>query len=563
MQTKTKLLISYGVIILLMLVPGAAYRALNRITDHEILQIMQGALMESHHASDMMKGLFTAHSAVQEITQENILSVLLHEPPDDSEEPGQADRYLGQGLESFRLAHSGSVAATSQSINLARIYGQTKVEASEKQEDLRSLANIAKDFSAYTVMAGEIRNRAQTDPLSATRHLENRLTPLFRTRILPEVENYRKDSLEELEESLKNVRNNIHRAKRMTETFFVTAVLVSGIFGLLITGSITRSVLALGNGAKAYARGDFDAGIDIGSGGEFGKLADVMRNMAAQLKERSRELDSAKKAIEAQNQRLENRVWEQTLHLKQINSRLLQEIEERKAAESRIRKALEEKKILLKEIHHRVKNNLQVISSLLYLQSGRLSHPEAVGALMDSRDRIQSMAFIHEKLYQSRDLSRIHMADYTESLIGHLRVSAMDRGGGVRIEKMARAFYLPIEIALPLGQIMNELITNALKHAFTGRHSGVVTVELSAASGSVDLAVVDDGNGMPPNVDLKNPQRLGFQLVTQLAEQIGARLLVEQRETGACIRMRIPRPDPAGDGLSQAETGMEGSEAGG
>ena len=540
MQTKTKLLVSYGVIILLMLVPGASFRALNRITDHEILQIMQGALMENHHASDMMKGLFTAHMAVQEMARESLLRTLRKGAAGGSGMDPASGRHLQEGLDSFRMAHSGSLAATGQSINLARIYGRTEVEASEKRDDLRWLGLIAEDFAAYENATRKIRETAMADPVAAAEYLESFLTPLFQEKILPQVEKYRIDSVEELETNLATVRSNIHRAKRMTETFFVTAVLASGILGLAITGSIARSVLALSTGAKAYAKGDFDARIDIRSGGELGKLADVMRDMAAQLKDRSTELDTAKKAIEAQNQRLEDRVWEQTLHLKRINTRLLQEIEERKAAEFRIRKALEEKKILLKEVHHRVKNNLQVISSLLYLQSGRLSHPEAVGALMDSRDRIQSMAFIHEKLYQSEDLARIDMAEYTESLIGHLRVSALDRRGEVRIQKKVQAFHLPIETALPLGQIMNELITNALKHAFRGRDSGTITVELMSGDGAVDLTICDDGGGLPPDVDLKNPRRLGFQLVTQLSEQISARFFSENSEGGACFRLTIP-----------------------
>jgi PAS domain S-box-containing protein len=175
-------------------------------------------------------------------------------------------------------------------------------------------------------------------------------------------------------------------------------------------------------------------------------------------------------------------------------SSAIRDITQRRQAEDQIKSSLKEKEVLLKEIHHRVKNNLQVISSLLRLQSASIKDPEALEMFKESHHRVRSMALVHEKLYQSSDLSRIRFAEYTQNLVDNLI-----RSYGVGANKIATKvdvgdFALDIDTAVPCGLIMNELLSNSFKHAFPGNSSGEVRVELRAQNPTrLELTIADDG----------------------------------------------------------------------
>ncbi len=199
---------------------------------------------------------------------------------------------------------------------------------------------------------------------------------------------------------------------------------------------------------------------------------------------------------------------------------------ERDAAEGALRKSLEEKELLLKEIHHRVKNNFQVISSLLNLQSESIQDPEAAQAFMESQNRIKSMALIHERLYQSESLERIDFSDYVNSMAGEISSSFAASAERIRIETELERVELSIDAAIPLGLIVNELITNAYKYAFPNKARGRILVRLKEVGNSVlRLTVSDDGVGMPQAVDAH--QGLGFVLVEALVAQLKGRYWVD------------------------------------
>jgi PAS domain S-box-containing protein len=216
-------------------------------------------------------------------------------------------------------------------------------------------------------------------------------------------------------------------------------------------------------------------------------------------------------------------VSERTAALRAANEQLQREIVERESAESRVRAALAEKDVLLKEIHHRVKNNLQVIASLLYLQSKDLAAPAAVRMFADSQHRVRSMALVHERLYRSSDLAHIDFAGYVRALGTHL-VRAYATGATRLVVDVPDDVQLGIDLAVPCGLIVNELLSNALKHAFPGADSapGVITVALKRdAAGRLRLSVRDNGVGLPREVDFEAPASLGLQLVHMLARQLG------------------------------------------
>lgn len=205
--------------------------------------------------------------------------------------------------------------------------------------------------------------------------------------------------------------------------------------------------------------------------------------------------------------------------LRRLNAELQAEIEERKQAEAQLRSLLEEKQVLLKEVHHRVKNNLAVISSLLNIQTNAIEDEQARAALQESQARIRAMARLHEQLYKSRDLARIEMNHYIHSLADRLRQSY----GAYRVSlKIGPGnVTLGINIAVPCGLIINELISNAMKYAFPAGVEGEILVEFNLLNEKLyQLIISDNGVGLPSGVNWEETQSLGLQLVYLLTQQI-------------------------------------------
>ena len=198
---------------------------------------------------------------------------------------------------------------------------------------------------------------------------------------------------------------------------------------------------------------------------------------------------------------------------------ITRDITERKKAEEQIRKSLREKEVLLKEIHHRVKNNMQIISSLLNLQAAHIEDDWVLEAFKDCQNRIKSMALVHEKLYQSEDLASVNFRDYVKSLTTSLIRSSRYNVGRVTLKIEAEDISLGSDQALPCGLIVNELVSNSLKHAFPHGRTGEILIRLHPRDeNTVELTVADNGIGIPESIDLKGTKSLGLRLVTILAE---------------------------------------------
>jgi two-component sensor histidine kinase len=209
-------------------------------------------------------------------------------------------------------------------------------------------------------------------------------------------------------------------------------------------------------------------------------------------------------------------------------------------SEQAMRRSLREKEVLLREIHHRVKNNLQVISSLLNLQAHALTDPAVRAIFNDSQKRVQSIALVHEKLHQSADLSHVDFEEYTAALLDNLfdTYDATERGVSPLID--VSGVRLAIDTAIPCGLIVNELVTNALKHGFPAGRQGEVRVILHEEKDDLELVVADDGVGLPAGIDPRRTTSLGLDLVFTFAEQLGARVEV-LREHGTAFQFRFPK----------------------
>jgi len=197
------------------------------------------------------------------------------------------------------------------------------------------------------------------------------------------------------------------------------------------------------------------------------------------------------------------------------------DITERKQREVEIRAALNEKNLLLGEIHHRVKNNLQMIDSLLDLQSSQIDDERVRNLLRDSQNRIRSMSLIHQTLYQSRDFARVDFQRFMDSLLPLLLESYSSDSDSIKLRMDANNIQLPINTAIPCGLAVNELITNALKHGFRDGRSGQIQVDLTRESPTqLALTVSNDGAPIPEALDVLKGSTLGIQLVNLLAQQM-------------------------------------------
>lgn len=223
------------------------------------------------------------------------------------------------------------------------------------------------------------------------------------------------------------------------------------------------------------------------------------------------------------------------------------DISEQVHSEKRIAASLREKEVLLREVHHRVKNNLASIISLLSLQADQTSNPEIITALADCRDRIKSMALIHEKIYRSENFAQIELKGYVESLGKRLLLALNSSDGGVRLIYDLEDINLELDQAIPFGLILNELLTNAFKYAFPSGH-GIIRVKVHRTDErEIELIVHDDGIGIHEHENIRDFESLGLSIVTNLTENQLEGILEFYNDNGACFIIRWPEDQNDGE----------------
>jgi two-component sensor histidine kinase len=229
---------------------------------------------------------------------------------------------------------------------------------------------------------------------------------------------------------------------------------------------------------------------------------------------------------------LEELVKERTTELTRVNEDLEAEITERKRAEELIQSALIEKEVLLKEIHHRVKNNLQLINSLLNLQSRRIHDEESLEIFEECKNRVDTIALIHEKLYESNDVSNINYGEYVHSLTTHLYDSRPANLSEVKLKITVDDVFLNVDKTIPCALITNELVTNAIKYGFPEGHEndkGEIEVVLkSDGKDKVTLTVSDNGAGLPTDFDINTSETLGMQIIKALVKKLHGSIYIDR-----------------------------------
>ncbi len=209
---------------------------------------------------------------------------------------------------------------------------------------------------------------------------------------------------------------------------------------------------------------------------------------------------------------------------------LLYDITERKEFDKKIRDSLKEKEVLLQEVHHRVKNNLQVISSILNLQSSYVDDKKTLEVLKESQQRIKSMSFLHETIYRTADFSKLEFTDYIRAITNNLMQSYRTSSTHVEFVDKMDTVYLSLDQSIPCGLIVNELVSNALKHAFSGKKEGKITILLKDRKDIVTLQIKDNGVGLPANFGYEKSNSLGIQLVYALMEQLDAEMQIQNQK---------------------------------
>lgn len=216
------------------------------------------------------------------------------------------------------------------------------------------------------------------------------------------------------------------------------------------------------------------------------------------------------------------------------------DISDYRKAEEQIKTSLKEKEVLLKEIHHRVKNNLQIISSLLNLQVNYINDKHSSEIFKETKNRIKTMALVHEKLYQSEDLASIDLADYMKTLVHELFHSYEAKSGTITLNVNVGNIPIDIDKAIPCGLIINELTSNSLKYAFPDGKKGKISINLRLNNNKYILIVRDNGVGFPENLDFRKTESLGLQLVYSLAQQLNGSINLN-RNSGTTFKIMFPK----------------------
>lgn len=312
------------------------------------------------------------------------------------------------------------------------------------------------------------------------------------------------------------------------ETFARTQLRAPRLPIIVLTGNDDRELAlrAVRHGAQDYlVKGRFDTDLLV----RAVRYAIQRKQIEGELRENRKQLAEL--------------VDERTAELWQANEKLRREVQVRKHAEEQIRAALREKEVLLHELHDRVRNNLQVIASLLDMQAAYTEDPEARHALRESQNRVRSLAFAQDTLYQQVDLATIDVAAYVRSIVDYLIEVYGNRDGGIAVDVRVESLQLDLDTAVTCGMIINELASNALKHAFPADwpgEEGLIRVELCAqGSGDYALIVRDNGTGLAPALDPGDPQSLGLRLVTMLVEQLGGMMELDRRG-GTAFKISFP-----------------------
>lgn len=527
MKILFKLLL--GFLSLLIIIGAFGYYAnlQNRLVASKLLFLQEGSLNEVLAAANLAIALHASYSGAQELVEESLRSKHFADADSSAEaEIDHASDKIESALAEVSRQIDATKDATMRSIELAGQIDDEALESDEREEINNWHQSISEAFIAYRQsLLGLITTTESGDLRRAAEVLESEVEAGFRQNLLPLVTSFQKDSREELEKETQAILRSIQNVQQTMGwsggLLGVLAILLSAVLARRISAPLER----LSDAATKIRTGHAVTPFQSDSHDEVGHLTTVFFEMVATEQAQRREIEKAQIELGDQNQRLESIVIDRTAVLAATNLELGREIEEHRATEKQLAQSLVEKETMLKEIHHRVKNNMQIISSLLQMQKEQIQDPQVRVLMLESESRIRAMALVHEKLYQTESLARIDLGDYIESLSRYLLQTYSKLK--VDLQLHIEPLMISLDKAIPFGLILNELITNTLKHAFLSGQSGQIHITLKQdGSDACCLRVADNGKGLPTGFDWTRTNTLGMQLLAGLAQQIDARVTV-------------------------------------
>ena len=563
---------------------GLLYYQTSDAVHSEIVDLRQHLIPELVGASEMRVALQSSQLAAQQIITAR-LQVLVQPDHDTGPLLGLDDSIeeTEASLKTFERRLAQSRAALESSEDRESDRGASDVDTDSA---IARLAEVDRQYAVYEAQVDRFIHLSLYHPTEqVSEYFVDELQVHFEDRLLPAVNGYGEKATEELEGRLASMAGAQEIANRRNFLFAVAAFVLAVVLGLAIARSISRPIDVLQEAADRVGSGELGTRVELRTRNEMGALAaafnrmvgdleastvsrsyldDIIQSMSEMLIVIDREglirtanrvtfeelgynleeltgkpldlllADSTFETLESGETRFRTESGEQlpvycsrTELVGQAGSPtgtlvVAQNLSLRKETEAQLRASLEEKEVLLREVHHRVKNNLQIVSSLLNLQDR-----EATGSidpdrlLQESRNRVRSMALIHEQLYKSKDLANIDFSEYVSELAEYLRRSYDLESRGIELELDTSALGLRVDQAIPCGMILNELVANSVEHAY-GNRQGEIRISFRQREGRNRLLVADDGEGLPGTVDPSHASTLGLRLVAALAEQLEA-----------------------------------------
>ncbi len=571
---------------------------------NDVEAFRESSLLEFIGATQMLVALKATHAAAQELVVEGWHAHFDQRP--DVQGGGDFNRAtaaIDDRLAAFADGLATSRQATESAISRGERRSDTTAIAGETEE-MAWLDGLAVELVVHRTRLDALVALAQTDLSAAGHLLEEHVEPHYREVMLPLIQRYKADAQTEFDAVVEGVGTALARSDRRNQLAVATAGVLAVMVGFFLTRSISRPIRMLADAAQRIGSGDLDARVNAGSRDEVGMLADSFNRMAERLQQTmvskgymddifrsmgeillvsdsADRIRSVNRAAQEQLGWSEHELVGRDVHeivrsaeeagelriitrdgtvlpvacaptdlnddLGQLRGRVwvAQNILHQKTIEQQLRRSVEEKDVLLREIHHRVKNNLQVICSLLQLQAADAA-PEVVRRLAESERRVRTMALIHEQLYRSGDLAHIDFRAYVETLAKNVLSSTGGTSRPVALRVDVEPSPLDLDVAILCGLILNELVSNSMKHAFPESRPGEISVCFRRHQGRAILMVADDGVGLESAAAGQAAPSLGLRLVRAFARQLGAETTMDgSAGTTVTVAFDIPGTEEA------------------